>query len=209
MRRFVLLAALGVLGSLTLYGCASKPEMQIKLVQEAMDQAKAQDASTYAPYDWERGNYDWNIAQTLMQKGRYSEAEMILIEATGDYNTARDLAKDRRQGLMDEISNLRKTIGVECKRLESDMAAKGKKASNKALEPYLKAINEQIAAMKTSLDEQQLLAARTAGHAAIGMIYEEQEKLEGRRLLPVSGFFTSDSYKEWLQAEGTHGTRTP
>jgi len=211
MRRIVLLAALGVLGSLTLYGCASKPEMQIKLAQEAMDQAKAQDASTYAPYDWERGNYDWNMAQTLVQKGRYSEAEMILIQATGDYNTARDVAKDRREGLTDEISGLRKTIDLEYKRLESDMAAKGKKPSDKVLEPYLKAIDVQIAAMKKALGEQQLLAARHDGHEALGMIYEEQEKLEGRRLLPVSGFFTSESYSKWLQAagEGRHGARTP
>lgn len=211
MKRIVILAALGAIASLTLYGCASKPEMQIRLAQEAMDQAKAQDASTYAPYDWERGNYDWSMAQTLLQKHRYSEAEMILIEATGDYNTARDVAKDRRQGLTDEISDLQKTIDLEYGRLKSDITAKGKKASDKELEPYLKAIDEQIAAMKKDLDDQQLLAARHAGHAAVGMIYEEQEKVEGRRLLPVSGVFTSRSYEKWLQAEGgaRHGTQKP
>jgi hypothetical protein len=124
----------------------------------------------YAPYDWERGNYDWNIEQTLLQKGRYSETEMILIEATGDCNTARDLAKDRHQGLMDEISNLQKTIGVNYKRLQSEMAAKGRMNSEKVLEPHLKAIDVQIAAMKKALGEQQLLAARHDGHEALGMI---------------------------------------
>jgi hypothetical protein len=211
MKRIFLIAALGAIGSLTLFGCASKPDQQINLAQEAMDQAKAQEAATYAPYDWERGNYDWDMAQTLLQKHRYSEAEMVLIQATGDFNTARDVAKDRRQGLTNEISDLQKTIDLEYGRLQSDMAAKGKKASDKSLEPYLKAIDEQIAAMKKSLDEQQLMDARHSGREALGMIYEEQEKLEGRRLVPMSALSSYESYLHWLKAsgEGRHGARTP
>jgi tetratricopeptide (TPR) repeat protein len=174
----VLLVAVFV--SISLVGCSSKPYDELQMVRTAMDEARSKEAYEYAPNDWDRAQMDWQIANSLIQMGRYEEARKVLITAVGDYNNAaRDESTRRIESLEIEIHhNLQSVLKERVATLQQatdDTRIDAK--LRKRVEAALPFIDEKIAVMNTALDDKQYISARMYRQQAQRWINDLEKKL--------------------------------
>ncbi len=166
------------LASITLTGCASKPVDELQLVRVAMEEAQSKEASTYAPEDWDRGRWHWEMANSLIAMGNYGEARNVLVVATGNFNTARDIAASRLEAIKKEVQTLQTDIKLERAKLTQAEDKPGNKPIvRQRIEGALPQIDDRIATMQTAVEEKDFLAARRAGKAALYSINNLREAL--------------------------------
>jgi outer membrane murein-binding lipoprotein Lpp len=180
MRKLTLLLVVifFVLSTIALAGCSSKPIDELKMARVAMDEARRNEASIYAPLDWDRARMNWEEANNLIQIGRNSEAKDILVLAVGNFNTARDTAARRLESLKVEVTALQNNAKTELNTLEqAGESAKVKPSVKKRIDGALPLIEEKIAVMNAALEEKDYLRARTAGTEASRWMEELQESV--------------------------------
>lgn len=172
------LPALGFFLSLFVTGCASRNDLQLDVARAAMEQARTQNATEFAPIDWDKGMTDWNMAMALVHMDRYAEAKIVLVEAAANFTRARDMAKNRRDGLIREVTELRINIGNQYADLQRQLHRAGLPAAlRKRLENSLPWLDIVTKEMDNSIQEERYLQAREEGHTALGVIYNEQKEL--------------------------------
>jgi hypothetical protein len=93
-----------LLSSVVFTSCSSKPVDELKMSKTAMDEARNSEAPQYAPYDWDRARWDFEMGNALTQMGHYSEARSVLVQAISNFNLARDNATRRVESLKIEVS---------------------------------------------------------------------------------------------------------
>jgi hypothetical protein len=180
MKMVTLIAAavLAAITSLMVCGCTSKPIDELKMVSVAMDQARSVEASEYAPYDWDRARMQWEEAIIFSQMGRYGEARDVLIEAIGNFNTARDKAQRRVESLKIEINALQSTAETELKKLEqAGVSPKAKPPVRETIDRAIPHIEEKIATMNADYDAKEYLQSRMAGQEAMRYIRDLRTRL--------------------------------
>jgi len=172
------IAATGFFLSFFLVGCASRKDLQFDMARSAMEEARAQNATEFALLDWDKGMTDWNMAMALIHMDRYTEAKNVLVEAASNFNRARDIAQNRRDGVIREVAGLRANIGNQYADLKQNL---GKAALptilRKRVENSLPWLNIVIEEMDASIKDQHYLQAREEGYTALGVIYDEQKEL--------------------------------
>ena len=143
-----LIGFLTLFASIALLGCASKPADELEMAQLAMNEAIDNQASEYAPYDWDRAQMNWQMANALIRMGRYDEAREILVKAVGNFNKARDLSSRRLESLKIEINGMLPVLKKEVALLRqiSENPQKSAKMRRK-IEEALPIINEKVSSM--------------------------------------------------------------
>ncbi len=178
MRYTKSLAALGCFLGLFITGCASRSDLQLDVARTAMEQARTQNATEFAPVDWDKGMTDWNMAMALVHMNRYAEAKSVLVEAAANFKRARDIAQNRRDGVIREVTGLRADINNQYANLKVQLGRAGLPPTlRKRMENSLPWLDIVIKEMDNSLQEQLYLQAREEGHTALGVIYDEQKEL--------------------------------
>lgn len=178
MRYTKSLAAIGIFLSTFLVGCASNKDLQFADARTAMEQARAQNATEFAPVDWDKGMTDWNMAMALVHMDRYAEAKSILVEAAASFNRAREISQNRRDGVIREVTGLRTNIGSQYADLKLAVQQKGLPTIlRKRVENSLPWLDIVMKEMDASMHDQRYLQAREEGYAALGVIYDEQKEL--------------------------------
>lgn len=176
----IIATVLLVFASLISIGCAVRPEAEIEMAQTAMNDAKAQEAEQYAPDDWAKGMKAWDEAQGLLQDQRYDEAKALLVEVAGDFNTARDVAQERRQAMIQEVQNIQSAIQEQYPSLKDQINNRRVPSTlRKEIQDSTPWIDERIDIMEGAVDEQHYVQARDAGNEALSRIYELQAKIQG------------------------------
>ncbi len=172
------LAAVGVFLSMFLVGCGSKKDLQFADARAAMEQARAQNATEFAPIDWDKGMTDWNMAMALVHMDRYTEAKAVLVEATANFNRANEIAQNRRDGVVREVTELRTNIGDQYAALKQAVQQKGlPEILRKRVENSLPWLDIVVKEMDNNIQNQHYLLAREEGYTALGVIYDEQKEL--------------------------------
>jgi len=178
MTNFLPTMILAIVTSAALTGCNSKPIDELKMTRIAMEQAQKTEASEYEPNDWDRAQMQREEANALIQMGRYGEAKDVLIEAVGNYNTARDKANRRVESLKIEITALQSSAETELKKLEqAGESAKAKTSVRDRIDRAIPLIEEKIATMNADYDAKEYLRSRMAGYEALRYMVELQKRL--------------------------------
>jgi hypothetical protein len=181
VRTRIILFAAALVGfvSIAQTGCASKPVDELQIVRTAMEEAQSKEASIYAPNDWDRGRWQWEMANSLIVMGRYSEAEQILVLSAGSFNTARDLASSRLEAIIQEVTILQADI----KTVLNDLTQLGDKpGTGPSVKQKIKAtlphVEERIAAMQAAVEYKDYLAARRDGSEVLHALTNLRESLK-------------------------------
>jgi hypothetical protein len=178
----ILAGAIGViLASIGLSGCGSKPIDELKIVSNAMEQARNAEAQEYEPLDWDRARMQWDEANSLIHMGKYSEARDTLAMAAASYNAARDKSDRRVESLQIEIKALQSSIDGELKALEHDIEiAKVNPSLKRRVEAALPRIDETISDMNTDFGQKEYLRSRMSGQEILHYIQDLEVKLGAR-----------------------------
>ena len=172
----------GLFLTLFVSACASRPDEQLNLAQKAMDQAKAEHASEFAPADWEAAQQSWNQAQGLLEKQSYSEAGTLLAKSKARFEKARNVAKSKRDALMKEIQGQQKAIELRYKSLKADLDANAAKLSaprKKSLEDSCKDIDKGIEKGQAEVEQGAYTEAKNTVQMTIRKVFEAERELQG------------------------------
>jgi hypothetical protein len=159
-------------------GCASRPDEALRLAQQAMEQAKQEQASEFASGDWKSAEKAWNDAQTALKNQRYGEAAALLTTSKSRFEKAVTIAKAKREevrkeamavqnaanrrlsGLRDEINSIR--VSARAKR-DFDEAFRG--------------VESIVDKLNTEMLNEQLVQARSSGQIALQKLTEVEKKV--------------------------------
>lgn len=176
--RVFLIVFLSAIALIPLAGCASKPSDELEMARGAMDKAINNQASEYAPYDWDRARMNWEMANALIQMGRYSEARSILVQTVKNFDKASDVSKRRLESLTTDINSMLPELKKEA--LDIQQAAENPKISMKVrrrIDAALPLIDEKIASMNAHIDTKDYLQARMVGTEALRFMQDLEKKL--------------------------------
>jgi hypothetical protein len=95
---------------LSCYGCASRPDEQLKLASEAMKQAADLYADQYAPAEWKSAKEFWDQAQEQLAKQQYAAATETLLRAKTRFLKARDDAQAERESMLKQVKDIQANI---------------------------------------------------------------------------------------------------
>jgi hypothetical protein len=178
MKHALLAAGLLIFAFITQTGCAAKPDDELQMVKTAMEQAQDREASTYAPYDWDRARWDWEMANSLIAMGRYSEARNILVLAVGKFDSARDTATSRLEAVKSDVTTLQAELKLELDKLEQvENKAGTRQTVKQRIDRALPLIEQKFAAMQAAVDDKSFLEARTDGNQALHELNNLRKKL--------------------------------
>src|SRR5437867_2584104 len=161
--------------------CSSKPDEQMSLAQKAMEQAKEQHAAEFASSEWKSAEQAWDQAKQLYAKERYGEAGSALLTAKSRFEKARTVAKSKRDAVLRDVENMRKTIDLRYQSLKSNLSAAAPRLPSdrkKSLEEAGKEIDKSIDKLKGDLEQGDYTAARTTAQVTMRQVYDAEKELE-------------------------------
>jgi uncharacterized protein YdaT len=175
-------AICAVFASLIFAGCSSKPVDELDMAGVAMNNARAVEASTYAPKDWDRAQAQWQEANALIHMGRYSEARNVLISAIASYNDAQASAKEAIENLQIEIKAQQSTADMELKKIEKGCEnPKLKPSVRRRVEASLPSLDEKISDIKAEFEAKEFTTARMEGRELARYMTDLEVKLGIRK----------------------------
>ncbi len=175
----LLCLALGVMLALTVCGCASYPEEQLKLAQTAMDQAKEQRAESFAAGNWEDAMKAWDEGQEHIKNGKYALAGPALLRAKSRFEKAAEIAAAKRDVVMKELLESQRTFNVRYAALKNDLAATRVSASlRKEMEAAFGQLDQQSEKLITEIDQGDLVKAQATVKEALGNLYQSELKMQ-------------------------------
>ena len=172
-----LIVFLSAIAIIPLAACASKPADELEMARVAMDKAISNQASEYAPYDWDRARMNWQMANALIQMGRYNEARSILIQAVKNFDKAGDESKRRLESLTVDINSMLPQLKKEA--LNIQHAAENPKINSRIrrrIDAALPLIDEKISTMNAHIDKKDYLQARMVGAEAMRFMQDLEKK---------------------------------
>lgn len=166
--------------------CASRPDEAIKLAQTAMEEAKQEEASDFAPGDWKSAQKAWDDAQTALAKQRYSEAATLLTTSKSRFEKARTIAKAKREDVRKEVSVMQNAVNMRFSALKNGITVS--KLSGKSM----KDLNDSCQDVEAAIDKfnaevlnDKLIQARPSGQAALHKLNEVEKKLASLTKRPI------------------------
>ena len=169
----------GVLLALICIGCASYPEEQLKQAQAAMDEALKHQPDVFASGNWQDAKKAWDDAQALLSQKKYGPAASLLVTAKSRLSKAGQIAKDKRESVLQEVTQIRQDITVRHAGLRSDLAAAHLSGPvRKNLEECCQQLDDQLAKLNAEIDGGDLVKARATAKEALQFVYDGQVKLE-------------------------------
>jgi len=177
---YMILVTLGLLLALFMFGCAARPEEQIKLAQKAMEQAQEQQAAEFAPNEWGTAMQSWKDADNLLNNQKYGEATSMLLRAKTRFEKARDVAKGKRDVVIKETQNIQKTIEIRYKGVKDSMAkAKLSPKAKASVEDSCKEIDQAIEKANAQFSQKEYNQANYTAKTVLRQVYEVEKEIEG------------------------------
>jgi len=169
----------GVLLALVCLGCASYPEEQLKDAQAAMDEALKLQPEIFAPGNWQEAKKTWDDAQALLSQQKYSQAAPLLVTAKSRFVKAGQIAGDKREAVLKEVTQAQQDINVRVAGLRSDLAAARISGSvRKGLDECCQQVQQQIDRLNAEVGQGELLKAQATAKETLKLVYEGQLKME-------------------------------
>jgi hypothetical protein len=169
----------GVFIALICLGCASYPEEQLKQAQAAMDEALKQQPEIFAAGNWQDAKKTWDDAQALLSQQKYGQAASLLITAKSRIQKAGQIARDKREAILREVTQSRQDINMRHAGLKSDLAAASLPLRvRKNLEECCRQLDEQVAKLNAEIDRGDLIKAQATAKETLKLVYEGQLKME-------------------------------
>jgi hypothetical protein len=160
-------------------GCASYPEEQLKQAQAVMDEGLKIQAEVFAAGNWQDAKKTWDDAQALLSQQNYSQAAPLLITAKSRFAKAVQIAKDKREAVLKEVTQARNDIDSRHRGLKNDLAtARLSGPVRKSLEECCQNLEVQVAKLNSEIDQGEVLKAQTTAKETLKLVYEGQVKLE-------------------------------
>lgn len=171
-----------VLLTLACYGCASRPDEQIKAATDAMNQAMEQHADQYAPSDWKGAKETWDQAQSELAAQKYAAAGEDFLRAKARLLKVRDIAKSERESMQKEVMDIKANVDSNYPALKAAInAAKLTGAAKKEFQAACADIDKRIDLVNGLLSDGDYIQAKPAAQQTLQAIYFNQKKLQGRK----------------------------
>ena len=169
----------GVLFALVHIGCSSYPEEQLKQAQSAMDEALKHQPEVYAAGNWQDAKKTWDDAQALLSQQKYGQAAPLFITAKSRFVKAGQIARDKRESVLQQVTQAQHDINVRHTGLKSDLAAARLSAPvRKNLEECCQQLQQQIDKLNAEIDQGDLVKAQATAKETLKLVYEGQLKME-------------------------------
>jgi hypothetical protein len=178
-RLLLLLIPVLVIG---MYGCSGKPTEQIEKTEKAQAAAKAEYADQFAQDDWRAAEQAFGEAQGYIAKEKWGDATRVLLKAKTRYEKARDLAHNKKDAKIQEISGKQTTLEKRAKTLKDALDAGGAKitaAKKQLAEEVYKGVEEKLAKISTQLKNGQFQDADYLAGSTLREVWEATQEIEG------------------------------
>jgi hypothetical protein len=164
---------------LSIHGCASRPDEQIKLAEDAMSQAQAQLAEQYAPSEWKSAKEIWDQAQAQLAKEQFSSAGASFVTAKARLLKATEVAKAERESLNKQVSTLQEVINTNYADLKTGAtSAKLAAAARKEYDAALADIDKRVALVKSQQEQGDFIGAKANAQGTLQAIDYIAKKLQ-------------------------------
>ncbi len=156
----VLFAGFSLLILLVCYSCGpGSHEEEMKMAQQAMDEAKSIRTHDLATADWEDAMKAWDQAQTAVKEGK--PANTLFLRAKSRFEKATEIAQSRRETLIQEVDEMQLAIGSGYAELKA--ALESGRLSRR--------VRDQVQAMVVDIDE---------GNGTLRSLIEQQDYVKAR-----------------------------
>jgi hypothetical protein len=160
------LALVGVILCLSFFGCASRPDEQIKLAQDAMNQAIEQYADQYAPGEWKGAKELWDQGQAQLAQEQYAAATESFLRAKARFLKATEVATAERESMHKQVMDILANIDTRYAEFKKGVAPAAKKEFLAATAD----IDKRIADVNTLMTQGDYIQAKTLGQQALQAI---------------------------------------
>jgi hypothetical protein len=178
-RLLLLLIPVLVIG---MYGCSGKPTEQIEKTEKAQAAAKAEYADQFAQDDWRAAEQAFGEAQGYIAKEKWGDATRVLLKAKTRYEKARELAHNKKDVKIAEITNKQTQLEARAKTLKDALDAGGAKipAPKKQMaEEVFKGVEEKMAKISTQLKNGQFQDADYLAGSTLREVWEATQEISG------------------------------
>jgi hypothetical protein len=178
IRMFV---ALCLLVLLTNIGCTSKPDKELSMAQQAMDEAQKVRAEDLAPLDWKTAIKTWDEAQAAYKDNK-SNAQTLLLRAKSRFDKCSAIAKAKRDILSRDVGDMQLTIGDRYARVKA--AVEGSSLSAKVkrnLKEYCTQIDKSMETLNAQVTEGDYLKAKVTAQDTLKKIFDAELIMAGKK----------------------------
>jgi hypothetical protein len=165
--------------ALFIHGCASRPDEQIKLAENAMSQALEQHAEQYAPSEWKSAKEIWDQAQAQLAQGKFASAATSFVTAKARLLKAAEVAKAERESMQKQVTVLQESIDTNYAELKAGATpSRLRGGARKEYETALADIDKRIALVKSQMDQGDYFGAKANAQGALKAIDYIAKKLQ-------------------------------
>jgi hypothetical protein len=156
---------------LVAYGCASRPDEQIQLAEDAMKQAVDQHAEQYAPGEWKSAQEAWDQAQAQLSQEQFASAATSFVTAKARLLKAAEVAKEERESMQKQVADLQAIIDTNYAELKTGATpARLAGGLRKEYETALADVDKRIALVRTQMEQGDYITAKANAQGALQAI---------------------------------------
>lgn len=160
-------------------GCASRPDEQIRLAQEAYNQAVDQRADLYAPSEWKSAKEIYDTANDQLAKNSFAAAAASFTTARARLEKAYKVAKDERDSMLTQVKDLQTTITANYSAFKAAMTPAKQAAAKKDYQAAIEDIDKRIALTAEQVTQGDFIRAKENAQGALQAIDFHMKKLTG------------------------------
>jgi Tfp pilus assembly protein PilP len=175
--------SLSLLVLLAFYGCGGgSSEVEMKLAQDAMDQARSLHADNLAPADFQQAQKAWDHGQAAQKEGNASTAKVLFNSAQIFAGKAADIAKAKQEALNRELNTMQLMISKNFDQVKSDLSTKNLSPRQQdQVKTIVSEVEKGGAAISNLVSQQDLPKAVAKAKDVQTMIYHAQLILAGQK----------------------------
>ncbi len=166
--------------------CSSMPDEELKLAQQAMDQAKKEEGAVFASADWTSAEKAWNEAQESLKNQLYADARSHLSTSRSRYEKALKIAKANREDVRQQVMAVQTAAGKRLSVLREELSSlKIPARSQKEMSDSVRDLQSMVDKLNTELLNDQIAQARSSGQIAMQKLSEVEKKVAAIGKKPV------------------------
>ncbi len=163
---------------LSTWGCASRPDEDLKAAQAALDEAKAQQSEEFAQADWKSAMEAWDAAQAALAKSSYGDAKAQLMKAKGRFDKAGAIAKAKRDTILQEVVALQTTLTNRYNSYKGTLERVSLTGSaKKDIDQITANLDASLGKLNSEINAGQATEARATGQEALKVLNDLEKKL--------------------------------
>jgi hypothetical protein len=168
------------------FGCNSRPDEALKLAQQAMEQARQEQAGEFASGDWKSAEKAWNDAQTALKNQRYGEAAALLTTSKSRFEKAGTIAKAKREEVRKEDMAMQNAANRRLSVLRDELnSIRVSPRAKSDLVNAFRDVESIVDKLNTEMLNEQLVQARSSGQNALRKLTEVEQKVASVTKTPI------------------------